>query len=223
MAWGGLKQAIASDPAGVATVLAVADSIPQTAERKAKPVSIRDELAWAIEMESGWRPSATNPTTKATGLLQFMPATAKTMGTTVDDLRVMSLSQQSLYVKRFFKMALAGGGVARVGDIILLMFMPADLHDGDYSVLFARDTAGWRQNPTYRDGKNGPITAGSVRAKGTPPPGIPDLSKLPLPGTGPGPGGRNDTPPPGPPAPPSGSGAGLGLLAVLLALGWSLK
>lgn len=178
--WPGLAAASESDPEGVAAVIDVGNRLGQTPERSLAEPPIAHELSWVIERESSWNPAATNPDTKATGLIQFMPATAKSYGTTVDELRGMTRTQQATYVERFFK----GKKFARVGEVYLCTFMPAFQHSSDDTVMAAPGTPEWRQNSGLRDGpvgdevlpdgkvvhRNiGPITVAGVRKKGTPP------------------------------------------------------
>lgn len=54
------------------------------------------------ETAGTFSPSIQNPYTKATGLIQFMPNTAKGLGTTIDDLKKMSNVAQMDYVYKYF-------------------------------------------------------------------------------------------------------------------------
>jgi hypothetical protein len=165
--WSGYDAAYAQDPSGVMRVLQVA-----TWQRFS-----RRELAWVIEHESYWRPDATNMATGATGLIQFMPDTARKLGTSVDDLRAMTRAQQTGYIRKFY--APHAGRIRRPGDVYLATFYPAALGWDDSAVIFAVGTKGWEQNRSLREGwhqgmksdEGGPITAGSVRARGIPPAG----------------------------------------------------
>ncbi len=47
-------------------------------------------------------PQNHNPDLRATGLIQFMPTTAKALGTSIPALRAMSAVEQLQYVERFF-------------------------------------------------------------------------------------------------------------------------
>ena len=46
-------------------------------------------LAAVLALESTWRPDARHPVSDATGLIQFIPPTARSLGTTVDQIRDM--------------------------------------------------------------------------------------------------------------------------------------
>jgi hypothetical protein len=196
---------MAQDAAGVAAVLAT--RLAATSARQAMSPSVTDELANIIERESGWNPASTNPDTKATGLIQFMPDTAKDLGTTVDQLRKMSRGEQAPYVQKFFDRVTSNGKkqLARPGDLYLFTFTPAYWNSPDDKVIFAPGTKAWVQNAGLRDGpvgpdvlpdgrtvqRNvGPITVGGVRSRGTAPGPAPvgsSSSSSSTPGRGPAP------------------------------------
>ena len=52
--------------------------------------------------ESGLDPANVNKKSNATGLIQFMPDTATTFGTSVEALKKMSAEQQLNYVEKYF-------------------------------------------------------------------------------------------------------------------------
>lgn len=75
-------------------------------------VELADELhtdpQWLAELmafETGgtFSPSVQHPVTKATGLIQFMPSTAKALGTTVENLAAMNTLEQLGFVERYFR------------------------------------------------------------------------------------------------------------------------
>ncbi len=59
-------------------------------------------LMLVMNSESGLNPQAENPTTKATGLIQFMNATAKQLGTTLGAIKQMSAVTQLFLVYKYF-------------------------------------------------------------------------------------------------------------------------
>lgn len=167
MVWDGLKNALKRDPVGVARVRHNTDTLPLPFV----------EVAWVIEKESGWRPEATNPTSHATGLLQFMPSTAVKLGTTVDELRAMTLGAQAPFVRKY--LAPFVPRIREVGDVYLATFWPAALGQADDFVIATPGSDVWAQNASLREYvgpekvPTGNITAGSVRRAGTPAPGAP--------------------------------------------------
>ena len=59
-------------------------------------------LANVINFESGFNAAAVNPASGASGLIQFIPSTARGLGTSVEALRNMSALQQMPYVRAYF-------------------------------------------------------------------------------------------------------------------------
>jgi hypothetical protein len=86
-------------------------------------------LANIIHLESGGNPQARNPTSRATGLIQFMPCptcTAEGLGTTIDALYQMDGRQQMPYVERYFVNVMKRHGPLRSQeDVIAAVFFPA--------------------------------------------------------------------------------------------------
>ncbi len=189
MAWPGYSAALSSDPAGVAAVLAASPFF-----------SDPTDLAWAIELESGWNPTALNKTSGAYGLIQFLPSTLAAMHVVLGP--TSTRSEQAPVIRDFFLRAglsAAGAPNRRPGDALLSIFAPAGLGKPDAFVLYPVGSAGWKQNAPYRSPGDGDITAGSVRAAGTPramrPGKAPPLVKVPP-----------KAPPKGRAAPPQGTG-----------------
>lgn len=60
----------------------------------------------------------------AVGLIQFMPSTAKSLGTTTTALRKMTAVEQLDYVEKFYKNNGVTPGMG-LGDLYLMTFMPA--------------------------------------------------------------------------------------------------
>ena len=81
------------------------------------------DLLSVMERESGINPAAYNENGGATGLIQFMPSTAKGLGTTTEALRNMSAVEQLPFVEKFYKQAGFKGGNA--GDLYATTFLPA--------------------------------------------------------------------------------------------------
>lgn len=86
------------------------------------------DLLAVMNSESGLKSTARNPKGGATGLIQFMPATAKMLGTTTDELRRMSPTQQLDYVEKYFNMVKKNAGLQGKqlsgADLYALVFMP---------------------------------------------------------------------------------------------------
>lgn len=87
------------------------------------------DLLAVMNSESGLNSQARNPKGGATGLIQFMPATAKMLGTTTEELRKMTPVQQLDYVEKFFNKVKSTYGFEgkqlSAGDLYALVYMPA--------------------------------------------------------------------------------------------------
>ena len=76
-----------------------------------------------MKSESSLNPQAVNPVTGASGLIQFMPNTAKSLGTTVEEIRKMTAVQQLPYVEKYFKSVRVQPG-SSAGRLYAYVFLP---------------------------------------------------------------------------------------------------
>ena len=76
-----------------------------------------------MKSESSLNPQAVNPVTGASGLIQFMPNTAKSLGTTVEEIRKMTAIQQLPYVEKYFKSVRVQPG-SSAGRLYAYVFLP---------------------------------------------------------------------------------------------------
>lgn len=87
-----------------------------------------DDLLAVMNSESGINASARNPHGGATGLIQFMPSTAKSLGTTTDNLKNMSAYDQLDYVAKYLKNTKRSAGMGdksmSAADVYSLIFLP---------------------------------------------------------------------------------------------------
>lgn len=116
----------------------------------------------AVETGRSFSPSIQNPFTQATGLIQFMPATARAMGTTIDALKNMDAVAQLAYVARFFRPYLSRIRPNVPGDYYLAVFMPAYIGRDPSTVLFSAGEVGYTQNAGLDRNGDGVITVGDV-------------------------------------------------------------
>jgi hypothetical protein len=94
----------------MSTAVEIAAAYPKMASFVSDIVAVAGRLgidpAWlanVINFESaGGNPQARNPTSGATGLIQFMPSTARKLGTTTAALAAMTGRQQMAWVERYF-------------------------------------------------------------------------------------------------------------------------
>lgn len=114
-------------------------------------------LMAVMKHESGFSHQAVNAATNATGLIQFMPATAQGLGTSVEALKEMTAVQQLDYVKNYYQQR--KGQFMGFEDLRLFAFFPAALgHTNNPDYIFETDTLPAsiiaQQNPTIAPGKN---------------------------------------------------------------------
>lgn len=88
------------------------------------------DLLAVMNGESGLNPAAVNSRSGATGLIQFMPSTARNLGTTTEALRSMSAIEQLSYVEELLKRCKRAAGFGENerltgGDLYALIFLPA--------------------------------------------------------------------------------------------------
>jgi hypothetical protein len=77
-----------------------------------------------LETAGTFDPAIKNPTSSATGLIQFTEATAKSLGTSTAALRMMSRAGQMKYVDDYFKMVKLPKGASRE-QIYAHVFLPS--------------------------------------------------------------------------------------------------
>lgn len=88
-------------------------------------------LANVINFESGGNPQARNPSSSATGLIQFIKSTASRLGTSVDALYGMTGQQQMAYVKAY--LSSYRGRLTSQEDVYMAVFYPVAIGNPSYS------------------------------------------------------------------------------------------
>jgi hypothetical protein len=125
---------------------------------------VPDWLMVVFKIESNINHRAINPYTQATGLIQFMPATAAGLGTSIGALRTMSNVQQLDYVYKYF--APYAGRIGSIQDLYTITFFPRALGKPDNYVL-QTDTIGAgtiaAQNKPYDLNNDSQITYGELK------------------------------------------------------------
>ena len=127
----------------------------------------------------------------ATGLIQFMPATARELGTSTDALARMSAVAQLEYVERYFARRSDPGDLNTLEGVYTTVLYGSPRPDPG-ATLFSQGTAAYRMNAPLDLNRDGRITAGEatsfVRNK------IDGDAPAPIDGTPPRPG-PGDAPP----------------------------
>lgn len=121
-----------------------------------------NRLMIVMYKESWLNHTAVNSKSKATGLIQFLPSTAKWLWTTTESLKNMTNVEQLDYVEKY--LSPQKGKLTQVKsfeDLYTLIFYPAALgKDDDYKIWW---TAVAQQNPGFDKDKDNQITAGEYR------------------------------------------------------------
>lgn len=143
------------------TVIAIAHSLKM-------PAAGADWLMGCMAWESGetFSPSIKNMAgSGATGLIQFMPSTAVSLGTTVDKLASMTAEAQLEYVYAYFKPF--AGRLNNLGDVYMAILWPAGVGKPDDYVLWSKEArpTTYRQNAGLDVNKDGVITRAECIAK----------------------------------------------------------
>ena len=91
-----------------------------------------DWLMFVMWFESKLNPQAVNPISGATGLIQFMPSTARSLGTTTDVLKHMNNVQQLDYVLAYLRPY--KGRMKRWIDVYLAVFYPKAMGNPNFVI-----------------------------------------------------------------------------------------
>lgn len=137
-------------------------------EFRAKVISICKDFGWrhdhaswlmacmAFESAETFRPDVRNAAgSGATGLIQFMPATAKGLGTSTSALAAMKPVMQLDYVKKYF--APYARKIKSLPDMYMAILLPKYVGSPSSAVLFSGGVA-YRQNSGLDLNKDGKIT-----------------------------------------------------------------
>jgi len=124
--------------------------------------------AMAFESAETFSPSIKNAAgSGAVGLIQFMPSTAKALGTTVDALEKMTAEDQLEYVRKYF--APKHGKLHSIEDVYMAILYPAAIGKPSDDTLFKAGTTVYKQNKGLDANSDGKITiheaASAVRKK----------------------------------------------------------
>ncbi len=151
----------------LATAMHGPDFVPRVREIAARHGLRPEWLMTVMQSESRFRTDLPNPTSGAMGLLQFMPDTARGLGTSTQALSRMTGVQQLEYVDRYLA-GLPRGQIRSGADLYLANFYPAALGRPDEFVIGlergeARARQVGAQNRPFDLNGDGRITVGEFR------------------------------------------------------------
>ena len=121
--------------------------------------------AMAFESAGTFSPSIKNAAgSGATGLIQFMPKTARGLGTTTDKLAKMSSVEQLDYVEKYFKPY--AGKCKTLSDVYMAILWPAAIGKPENHVLFDQATKArtYQMNKGLDKNDDGKITKNEAAA-----------------------------------------------------------
>lgn len=121
-----------------------------------------NHLIAIMKQESGLNPKAVNKSSHATGLIQFMPKTAKGLGTSVQALYNMSATEQMPWVEKYFRANHIKPGMG-LGDLYMAVFYPAAVGKSNNHVIGKSGGAVYNQNRGLDRNKDGVITVSDVK------------------------------------------------------------
>lgn len=117
----------------------------------------------AFETGETFSPSVRNAAgSGATGLIQFMPATARDLGTSTSELSVMTAVDQLDYVELYFRRY--RGRCHTLEDTYMAILLPSMIGKPDGEVLFSSGAA-YRQNSGLDSNRDGKVTKYEAAAK----------------------------------------------------------
>lgn len=99
----------------------------------------------------------------AVGLIQFMPSTAKDLGTSSELLASMSAEDQLDYVQAYFKPYISR--IHSLSDMYMAILMPKYVGTPDDVKVFLEGTISYRQNLGLDTNKDGVVTKGEICAR----------------------------------------------------------
>ena len=155
---------------GVLTTLAWGQKVSQTFRNRLYWIALEldinpDYLMGLIAFESGETFSASVKNAAgsgATGLIQFMPSTARSLGTTTDKLAAMTPEDQLNYVYKYLKPY--KGRIQTLSDLYMAVLWPAGVGKPANYVLFSGGVD-YRQNAGLDLNKDGKITKAEAAAR----------------------------------------------------------
>ncbi len=116
-------------------------------------------LLAVMSFESGLNPKAVNGDSGATGLIQFLPSTARGLGTSTGALRAMSAQEQLRYVEKYFQQY---EGKLNTLEGVYTAVLSGTARPDPNTTLFSSGTAAYSQNRGLDFNADGRITSGEA-------------------------------------------------------------
>jgi hypothetical protein len=123
------------------------------------------DLMACMAFESGRSFSASkkNPHSSATGLIQFMEATARDLGTTTARLAAMTAEDQLNFVYKYFEQKIkAHGPLSSVEDIYMAILWPKAIGEDEDYPLWVAGTSAYAVNRGLDTNKDSKVTKGEA-------------------------------------------------------------
>lgn len=149
--------------------LNVPDEVMQDTEFMAKVDTLaaehginRTDILKAIQFETAgsFSPSQKSGTSNAMGLIQFIPSTAKELGTSTKELAAMTRAQQMDYVSAYLEKH--KGKIRGFDDLYMAIHWPAAVgKDNDYE-MYAKGSKAYKANKGLDINKDGVVTKGEA-------------------------------------------------------------
>lgn len=122
------------------------------------PGLTREEIYQIMQGESGFNTTAVNGSTGATGLFQFMPATARELGYTTEQIQNMNAAEQLEVYDQYLGRWNYNGS----NHLGVMQAAPAYASRPETYVAYRRGSPAWYANPGWRPANGGDITVGSI-------------------------------------------------------------
>jgi hypothetical protein len=116
----------------------------------------------AVETAGTWRANIRNPASGATGLIQWLPSTARAQGTTVEALARMTPVQQVPWVAAYFRRW--QGKLRTASDVYLAVFSPKYIGAEPDVIMYRRGQPAYDQNAHLDTDVDGVITVAEATA-----------------------------------------------------------
>jgi hypothetical protein len=124
------------------------------------------ETKWfysAIKIESGGNRKAQNKNSKATGLIGFLPSTAKRLNTSVEEIQQMSNIEQFECIKKYIKVSTKGRKIKSKIDLYLAILYPSALGRPNSYVIAKKNTNACNWNKPLDVDKDSTLTVRDIR------------------------------------------------------------